>query len=55
MTPFLCQALKIFNVVAGFILSLWIISESFALFAIVVALFVTYLNHKIDEILERAD
>jgi hypothetical protein len=55
MTPFLWNALKLFNVLVGFILCLWIIFESFALFAIVVALFITYLNSKIDEILERAD
>jgi hypothetical protein len=51
----LLQLLKFINVVLGFILSLYLIYKSLGIFALVLALFVTYLNITIDEILERTD
>lgn len=55
MKTFLWNALKLLNILVGFLVCLWIIFEYIAVFAIVVALLITYLNSKIDEILERTD
>lgn len=55
MKPILWKILKFINVISGFCISLWLVSEGFGIFAIVLAIYVTYLNNIIDEILEGTD
>lgn len=55
MKTFIWNAVKLLNILVGFLICRWIICEYIAVFAIVVALLITYLNSKIDEILERTD
>ncbi len=55
MKPILWKILKFVNVVAGFCISLWLVSEGLGIFALVLAIYVTYLNTIIDEILEGSD
>jgi predicted PurR-regulated permease PerM len=49
------QILKFANVLVAFLCCLYLISKSYLLFPLLLAAFVTYLNSKIDEILERTD
>jgi hypothetical protein len=51
----LWKLLKFINTALGFIACLYLISKSLGMFALVLALFVTYLNLKIDEILKRTN
>lgn len=51
----LFQLLKFINVALGFITCLYLISKSLGIFALVLAIFVTYLNITIDEILKGTD
>jgi hypothetical protein len=51
----LLQLIKFINVAWGFMTCLYLISKSLGMFALVLAIFVTYLNYKIDEILNRTD
>jgi hypothetical protein len=52
MKKHLFQLLKFINIALGFMTCLYLISKSLGIFALVLAIFVTYLNIKIDEILE---
>jgi hypothetical protein len=49
------QLLKFINVALGFMTCLYLISKSLGIFALVLAIFVTYLNITIDEILKGTD
>jgi hypothetical protein len=49
------QLLKFINVSLGFITCLYLIFKSLGIFALVLAIFVTYLNIIIDEILKGTD
>ncbi len=51
----LLQLLKFINVAWGFMTCLYLISKSLGMFALVLAIFVTYLNMLIDEILNGTD
>ena len=51
----LLQVLKFINVALGFMTCLYLISKSLGMFALTLALFITYLNIIIDEILKRTD
>lgn len=51
MKRHLWQLLKFINTALGFMTCLYLISKSIGMFALVLAIFVTYLNIKIDEIL----
>jgi hypothetical protein len=55
MKRHLFQLLKFVNLAWSFISCLYLISKSLGIFALVVAIFVTYLNMKIDEILKGTD
>jgi hypothetical protein len=55
MKRHLCQLLKFINVAWGFMTCLYLISKSLGMFALVLAIFVTYLNILIDEILKGTD
>jgi hypothetical protein len=55
MKRHLLQLLKFINVALGFITCLYLIFKSLGMFALVLALFITYLNMIIDEILTRTD
>lgn len=55
MKPILWKILKFINVVGGFCLTLWLVSEGLGIFALVLAIYITYLNSKIDEILKGPD
>lgn len=55
MKPFFLKLAKFLNVSLGLFISLWLIYKSFGLFAIVLAIYVTYLNTIIDEVLERTN
>lgn len=48
----LLRLLKFINVALGFITCLYLVSKSLGMFALVLALFITYLNTIIDEILK---
>ena len=49
------QLLKFINVVLGFMTCLYLVSKSLGMFALILALFITYLNMIIDEILKRTN
>jgi hypothetical protein len=51
----LLQVLKFINVALGFMTCLYLISKSLGMFALTLALFITYLNIIIDEILKGSD
>jgi hypothetical protein len=55
MKPIIWRILKFINVAAGFCIALWLISVGFGMFALILAIYVTYLNSVIDEILKGAD
>jgi hypothetical protein len=55
MNRHLLQLLKFINVALGFMTCLYLIFKSLGMFALVLALFITYLNMIIDEILKRTD
>lgn len=55
MKPILWKILKFVNVIVGFCLSLWLVSEGLGIFALVLAIYITYLNSRIDEILKGSD
>lgn len=55
MKPILWKILKFLNVAIGLCLALWLISIGLGMFAIVLALYITYLNMVIDEILKGTD
>ena len=55
MKPILWKIIKFVNVIVGFCLSLWLVSEGFGIFALILAIYVTYLNSVIDEILKGTD
>lgn len=55
MKPFFLQLAKFLNVLLGLVVGLWLIYKSFGLFAIILAIYVTYLNMIIDEILKRTN
>jgi len=49
------QLLKFINVALGFMTCLYLVSKSLGMFALILALFITYLNMIIDEILKRTN
>lgn len=51
----LLQVLKFINVALGFMTCLYLVSKSLGMFALILALFITYLNMIIDEILKRTN
>lgn len=51
----LLRLLKFINVTLGFITCLYLLFKSLGMFALVLALFITYLNTIIDEILKGTD
>lgn len=55
MKPILWKILKFVNVIVGFCLSLWLVSEGLGIFALILAIYITYLNSVIDEILKGSD
>lgn len=55
MKPIIWKTIKLFNVLAGFCLALWLIKEGFGIFALIVAIYITYFNSVIDEILKGSD
>jgi hypothetical protein len=55
MKPILWEILKFLNVAIGLCVALWLISIGLGIFAIVLALYITYLNMVIDEILKGTD
>lgn len=55
MKPILWKILKFLNVAIGLCVALWLISIGLGIFAIVLALYITYLNMVIDEILKGTD
>jgi len=55
MKPILWKILKFLNVAIGLCVALWLISIGLGMFAIVLALYITYLNMVIDEILKGTD
>jgi hypothetical protein len=55
MKPIIWKILKFVNVIVGFCISLLLVAKGFGIFAIVLAIYVTYLNTIIDEILEGTD
>ena len=55
MKPILWKILKFINVLAGFCIALWLVSEGFGIFALILAIYITYFNSVIDEILKGSD
>jgi len=55
MKPILWKILKFLNVAIGFCVALWLVSVGFGMFALILAIYVTYLNSVIDEILKGTD
>jgi len=55
MKPILWKILKFLNVAIGLCVALWLIRIGLGMFAIVLALYITYLNMVIDEILKGTD
>ena len=55
MKPIIWKILKFINVAGGFCLALWILSEGFGIFALVLAIYITYLNTVIDDILKGSN
>jgi len=55
MKPIFYKILKFINVALGLCISLWIIAQGFGIFAIILAIYITYLNTLIDDILKRAN
>lgn len=55
MKPILWEILKFINVAGGFCLTLWLVSKGLGIFALVLAIYITYLNSRIDEILKGTD
>jgi hypothetical protein len=55
MKRHLLQLLKFINVALGLMTCLYLISKSLGMFALVLAIFITYLNITIDEILKGTD
>jgi hypothetical protein len=55
MKRHLLQLLKFINTALGFMTCLYLITKSLWMFALVLALFITYLNMIIDEILKGTD
>jgi hypothetical protein len=52
MKPILWKILKFINVLSGFCIALWLVSEGLGIFAIILAIYITYLNTVIDDILK---
>lgn len=55
MKPILWKILKFVNVIVGFCAALWLVSEGLGIFALILAIYITYLNSVIDEILKGSD
>ena len=55
MKPIFWKILKFANVALGFCIGLWLISEGFGIFALILAIYITYFNAVIDEILKGSD
>jgi len=55
MKTHLLNLIKFINVFIGFSTCLYLISKSIGLFALLLAIFITYLNIIIDELLKRAN
>jgi hypothetical protein len=55
MKKHLLQLLKFINTAFGFMTCLYLISKSLGMFALVLAIFIIYLNIIIDEILNGTD
>jgi len=55
MKRLLLQFLKFINVALGFMTCLYLVSKSLGMLALILALFITYLNIIIDEILKGTD
>lgn len=51
----LLQVLKFINVALGFMTCLYLLSKSLGMFALVLSLFITYLNMIIDGVLKGTD
>ncbi len=49
------KILKFINVAGGLCIALWIIAQGFGIFALVLAIYITYLNTLIDDILKRSN
>ncbi len=49
------KILKFINVAVGLCIALWIIAQGFGIFALVLAIYITYLNTLIDDILKRSN
>jgi hypothetical protein len=52
MKLILWKILKFINVLAGFCIALWLVSEGLGIFALILAIYITYLNTVIDDILK---
>ena len=52
MKPILWKILKFINVLAGLCIALWLVSEGLGIFALILAIYITYLNTVIDDILK---
>ena len=55
MKRHLLELVKFINISLGFMTCLYLISKYLGMFALVLAIFITYLNIIIDEILKRTD
>ncbi len=55
MKPILWKILKFLNVAIGLCVALWLISIGLGIFALVLAIYITYLNTLIDDILKRSN
>lgn len=55
MKTHLLNLIKFINVSLGFMTCLYLISKSLGLFALLLAILITYLNIIIDELLKRAN
>ena len=55
MKPIIWKILKFINVAGGFCLALWILSQGFGIFALILAIYITYLNAVIDDIYKRSN
>ncbi len=55
MKPIIWKILKFINVAGGFCLALWIIAQGFGIFALILAIYITYLNAVIDDIYKRSN
>ena len=55
MKHIIWKAIKFINVAGGFCIALFIISQGFGIFALILAIYITYLNTVIDDILKGSN